>query len=186
MDALFRSEPHQDPSALSKRLPAAALAMTGCGIATYLALYQLGIVAHVWEPFFGDGSRVILKESAVTHLLPVPDAALGAGAYLLEAVAECVGGRQRWRTWPAAVFATGAVAAGLGLAAVVLVACQAFWFQAYCTLCLASAACSLVLGVFVAPELGAAVGRHKNFSRRPPARGESGASAARTDGMGRT
>ncbi len=67
-----------DPSAWSKRLPAIALALVGCGIATYLALYQLGILAHSWEPFFGAGSRIILKESPLSHWLPVPDAALGA------------------------------------------------------------------------------------------------------------
>lgn len=146
-----------DPSAWRSRLPVVLLSLVGCGIATYLALYQVHIVAHVWEPFFGEGSRLILRESAIAQRLPVPDAALGALAYLLEAVAECVGGAGRWRTWPRAVFATGAVAAGLGLTALVLVACQVFWFGAYCTLCLASAACSLMIAALVAPEVWAAI-----------------------------
>lgn len=144
------------PSDWSQRLPVVLLSLVGCGIAVYLTLYQVGIVAHVWEPFFGDGSRVILKQSAVARLLPVPDAALGALAYLLEAMAECVGDRQRSRTWPAAVFVTSTLAAALAVAAIALVACQVFWFHAFCTLCLGSAACSLLIAVLVFPEARAA------------------------------
>jgi hypothetical protein len=43
------------------------------------------VFTRVWEPFFGEGSRVILT-SSVSRLLPVPDAALGAFGYLLDAV----------------------------------------------------------------------------------------------------
>ncbi len=146
-----------NPSAWYVRLPGMVLALTGFAIATYLGLYQLGIVAHVWEPFFGNGSRAILRDSWIAHLLPVPDALLGATCYLFEAVAEGIGGRQRWRSLPWAVFTTGAVAAALGLSAGVLVLCQAFLFRAYCTLCLASAACSVALLFFVIPEVWAAV-----------------------------
>jgi hypothetical protein len=163
------------PSAWSKRLPAIVLALIGCAIASYLGIFQLGLLADVWEPFFGNGSRLILKESAVARALPLPDAALGALVYLAEAIAECAGGRQRWRTWPAAVFATGALAAGLALTAIVLVGCQVFWFRAYCTLCLASAACSLLIAGLVAPEVRAAWLHHQGIGRVPAARGESGA-----------
>ena len=83
-----------NPSDWSQRLPIVALALAGFGIATYLALYQWGVLARVWEPFFGDGSRVILN-SSVSHLLPVPDAALGAIGYLLDAATGVIGGRQR-------------------------------------------------------------------------------------------
>jgi hypothetical protein len=147
-------------------VPAAALALLGCAIASYLACYQLGLVKHVWEPFFGDGSRHILKESAIARALPVPDAGLGALAYLVEFLAGCAGGRQRWRTWPAAVFFTGLVAAGLALTAVGLVLSQAFWFRAYCTLCLASAACSLTIAALVAPEVWAAFRSAGAFKRQ--------------------
>ena len=160
-DSPFPAGRDSNPSDWSVRLPAAALALVGCAIATYLALYQLGAVARVWEPFFANGSRVILRESAVSRFLPVPDAVLGAAAYLVESVAECVGGRQRWRTRPAAVFVAGTVAAALLLAAVVLVGCQVLWFHTYCTLCLASAGCSLVIAALVAPEVSAAVAHRR-------------------------
>ncbi len=172
------------PSAWSKRIPPAGLALLGCAIAVYLALYQTGALGHVWEPFFGNGSQVILRQSAVSHLLPVPDAALGAVVYLVEALAECAGGEQRWRTRPGAVFATGATAAGLALAALGLVAAQALWFQAFCTLCLASAACSLAIAGLVAPEVWAALRHHVEQGRRPPAQGEPGAVAAGKHGKG--
>lgn len=159
---------HHDPSGASSRLPALALSLIGCAIATYLTLYQVGVIAHVWEPFFGDGSRYLLKESEIERLLHFPDAALGALAYLLEAISECIGGRQRWRTWPLAVFGTGAIAAGLALAALFLVACQLWWFHHYCTLCLASAACSLTIAALVAPEVWAAL---QSSGFRPLARG---------------
>jgi hypothetical protein len=85
----------KNPSRWFRRLSVIGQALTGCGIATYLALYQLDIVPSVWEPFFGDGSHVILKQSSIAHLLPIPDALLGAGAYLTEAILEAVGSRQR-------------------------------------------------------------------------------------------
>jgi len=88
-----------NPSAWWERLPIVGLAFVGAGIATYLALYQWGILASVWEPFFGEGSRSILH-SRISRLLQVPDAALGAFGYLLDAVTGGVGGRARWRTMP--------------------------------------------------------------------------------------
>jgi uncharacterized membrane protein len=135
------------------------LALAGCGIATYLALYQVDVLPSVWEPFFGNGSTVILKQSAIAHLLPIPDAALGAVVYLLEALAELPGGESRWRTKPWAVVLLGLIAAGLGVAAIVLVICQPVLFGHFCTLCLASAACSLLGCAAAAPEVWATLQR---------------------------
>jgi hypothetical protein len=156
------------PSAWSKRLPVLATAVAGCGIAVYLTLYQVGVVSHVWEPFFGEGSRNILKESAVARDLPVPDAALGALAYLTEAVLELVGGEDRWRVKPWPVLLLGLTAAGLALTAIALIVLQAAVFRQFCTLCLASAACSLVGAALVIPEVLATI-RHlrRGFGRGP-------------------
>ncbi|MGI8774906.1 MAG: vitamin K epoxide reductase family protein [Actinomycetota bacterium] len=71
------------------------LALIGVAIATHLALYQLNVVDSVREPFFGDESRTILN-SSVSYLLPIPDAALGAISYLVDAVTGAIGGRERW------------------------------------------------------------------------------------------
>ncbi|HVQ73973.1 MAG TPA: vitamin K epoxide reductase family protein [Candidatus Binatia bacterium] len=83
-----------NPSAWLQRLPILALALVGASIAGYLAGYQLRLVSSVWEPFFGDGSRVILN-SSVSRVLPIPDAALGVFGYLLDAVTGAIGGRAR-------------------------------------------------------------------------------------------
>ena len=66
------------------------LALVGCAVATVLTPFQVGVLDDVWEPFFGDGSRRVLT-SALSRALPVPDAALGAVAYLAEAVLTALG-----------------------------------------------------------------------------------------------
>ena len=74
-----------NPASWTQRAPIIILAFIGFGIATYLSLYQLEIIDSVWEPFFGDGSVKILN-SFISHILPVPDAALGAFSYVLDAI----------------------------------------------------------------------------------------------------
>ncbi len=133
-----------NPSAWSDRIPIALAALVGFGIATYLTLYQLEVIGSVWEPFFGDGSRTILT-SGVSRALPVPDAALGAAGYLLDAVAGLVGGRRRWRTMPWIVVLFGLAVGPLGVVSVMLVVFQPVLYGAWCTLCLASAVISLVM-----------------------------------------
>jgi uncharacterized membrane protein len=133
-----------NPSSWPQRLPIVALAFVGFGIAMYLALYQWEVFARVWEPFFGEGSRVILT-SSVSRLLPVPDAALGGFGYLLDAVAGLIGGRQRWRTMPWIVVVFGLAVGPLGAVGILLVILQPVLFDAWCTLCLASAFISLLM-----------------------------------------
>ena len=133
-----------NPSEWGQRLPIVGLALVGFGIAGYLALYQWDVLASVWEPFFGDGSRVILN-SSVSHVLPIPDAALGAGGYLLDAVTGAVGGRGRWRRLPWLVILFGLAVGPLGAASVVLTILQPVTFDSFCTLCLASAVISVVM-----------------------------------------
>jgi uncharacterized membrane protein len=130
------------------------LALVGCAVATVLTLFQVGVLDSVWEPFFGDGSRRVLT-SALSRALPVPDAALGAVAYLAEAVLTALGRPDR----PRVVLASAVVAAGLGLAALGLLAAQAFLVGAFCTLCLVSAALSLTIAGLVLPEARPAVQR---------------------------
>ena len=49
-----------NPSAWHQRLPIIGLALAGFAVAGYLALFQVGVIDGVWEPFFGDGSRTVL------------------------------------------------------------------------------------------------------------------------------
>jgi hypothetical protein len=135
---------NSNPSAWSQRLPIVALALVGFGIAAYLACYQWRLVADVWEPFFGRGSETI-PNSSVSRVLPIPDAALGAFGYLLDAVTGAIGGRQRWRTLPWLVTLFGLAVGPLGAVSILLVILQPVMFDAWCTLCLASAVISLAM-----------------------------------------
>jgi uncharacterized membrane protein len=133
-----------NPSSWSERLPIVGLALIGFIIANYLALYQLRVFTNVWEPFFGDGSRTILN-SSVSRILPIPDAALGAFGYLLDAITGIIGGRARWRKMPWIVVIFGLAVGPLGIISVLLVILQPVLFDAWCTLCLASALISVLM-----------------------------------------
>jgi len=133
-----------NPSSWSQRLPIIALAIVGFTIATYLTLFQIGVISTVFEPLFGNGSRKILT-SFVSYVLPVPDAALGAFGYLLDAVSGAIGGRERWRKMPWIVIIFGLAVGPLGAVSIMLVIFQPVLFNAWCTLCLASAVVSLAM-----------------------------------------
>lgn len=133
-----------NPSTWPQRLPIVAAAMVGFAIATYLSLFQYGVIDTVWEPFFGDGSRVVL-ESGLSRVLPVPDAALGAAAYLVDAVAGALLGVHRWRTAPWIVVLFAIAVGPLGLISILLVIAQPVLYGSFCTLCLASAVVSLAM-----------------------------------------
>lgn len=137
--------PNDRPSAWPRRLAAAGIAGMGLAIASYLGLYQLGIIDTVWEPFFGAGSRVVLRDSWIAHLLPIPDALLGAMLYFVEAVGSLIGNDQRWRAQPWIVLLLGATAAGMVCMGILLAVSQPLLLHSACTLCLASAACSVIL-----------------------------------------
>ena len=133
-----------NPSGWSQRVPIVVVAVAGTAVASYLAAFQLGWIGEVWEPFFGNGSRVILT-SGVSRILPVPDAALGAFGYAVDAVTGVVGGRSRWRTMPWMVILFGVAVGPLGAVSVLLVILQPVLFNSWCTLCLISAVISVVM-----------------------------------------
>ncbi|HZU75449.1 MAG TPA: vitamin K epoxide reductase family protein [Dehalococcoidia bacterium] len=139
------------PSRRLHRLPAVGLALAGCGIATYLTLYQTGALHAVWEPLFGNGSRRIL-DSSLARSLPIPDAALGAAGYLCEAIIGGAGGDARWRRMPWLVVLYGAIVAAFFVGSIGLVCAQAFVFHAFCTLCLGSALISFVIAAIAGRE----------------------------------
>ena len=126
------------------RWVAVGLALAGAAIAAYLTLVQTGHVGHAWDPVFGDGSQEVLH-SAFSRALPFPDAAVGLAAYLAEAALGATGGDGRWERRPVLGAAFDLVGLGLAAAAVGLVMLQAFVVQAWCLLCLGSAAVSWTL-----------------------------------------
>lgn len=149
-----------DPAAWSQRLPIAALAIGGFGIATYLALWQYGAIEHVWEPFFAgredaNGSETVLDSRLSRPFVdllgwswvpfPITDAALGASAYLADAVTGVWGGPGRWCRIPWIVIIFAILVGPLGAISVALVISQPLIVDAWCTLCLASAVVSALM-----------------------------------------
>ena len=130
----------ENPTAWPKRVRLILLALLGLCVASYLTLYQLGVFGGVWDPFFPDGSAKVLGLMA-----PLPDAALGAAAYLAEIVLSLLGGEDRWRSAPWTVLALGFVIACGAAVSVALVIVQPVVVGAWCTLCLASAAVSFAI-----------------------------------------
>lgn len=133
-----------NPSSWSDRLWLVLVAGIGFAISGYLALYQWNVLHTVWEPFFGNGSEKVLH-SFLSRIFPLPDAAVGALAYLLDAVTGAIGGTARWRTMPWMVVLFGLAVGPLGIVSVLLVISQPIVIEAWCTLCLVSAGISLVM-----------------------------------------
>ena len=158
-----------DPSDWGQRLPILALALVGFGAASYLALFQFGIIDTVWEPFFGDGSRTILT-SSMSEILPIPDGALGALGYLADAVTGVIGGRGRWRRMPWLVILFGLAVGPLGAVSILLVVSQPIAFDAWCSICLVSAVISILM---IGPAMDEVLASAQHV-RREMARGTSG------------
>lgn len=133
-----------NPATWRQRIPIILLAMVGFLIASYLTLYQLDIFHDVWDPFFKQGSWKILN-SSVSKILPIPDAALGALGYLADVISAAIGGERRWKTLPWIVVIFGIAVGPLGLISITLVILQPVVFDAWCTLCLASALISVIM-----------------------------------------
>lgn len=133
-----------NPSTWPQRIPILIAAFVGFCIAMYLGLYQLRIFPTVWEPFFGDGSKVILN-SKISRVIPVPDAILGAFGYLADTVTGAIGGTKRWKSMPWIVIIFGVAIGPLGVVSLLLVVLQPVLLSAWCTLCLLSALISVVM-----------------------------------------
>jgi hypothetical protein len=137
-----------NPSSWPQRIPIVVLAVLGGIAATWLALYQQGVTDTVLEPFFGDGTREIVRESGFSQAFerfPIGDAALGAFGYLADAVTGVIGGTDRWRTMPWIVIIFGAFVGPFGAVSVMLTIFQPVLYGSFCTLCLFSGAVSLAM-----------------------------------------
>jgi hypothetical protein len=137
-----------NPSKWSQRIPIVVLAFVGGAAAFWLALYQQGYVDTVWEPFFGDGTREIVKDSGFSRFFerfPVGDAAIGAFGYVADAVTGVIGGTERWRTMPWIVIIFGAFVGPFGAVSVMLTIFQPVLYGSFCTLCLVSGVVSLAM-----------------------------------------
>lgn len=145
-----------NPSAWIQRIPIIALACVGWFISRYLAAYQLGYIDSVWDPVFGEGTKLVIT-SKLSKSFPISDAGLGAVAYTLEAILGCKGGPARWRTmpWMCALFALLVVP--LGIVSILLVISQPLIVGAWCFLCLVTAFSMLIMVVLTIDEMMAVI-----------------------------
>lgn len=137
-----------NPSAWSQRIPICILAWIAFLIASYMALYQWKLIDTVWDPVFGDQSRKVLDSKVAARMnswIGVPDAALGALAYLGDAIFGIAGSTRRWQYRPWLVILFGIDVIPLGIVSAVLVVLQGTVVGNWCFLCLVTAAISLIL-----------------------------------------
>ena len=131
-----------NPSLWKKRIILLILAAIGFCVALYLGLYELKMFPNVWEPFFGNGTNEVLH-SSFSRSLPIPDGLLGAFGYLCDIILVSIGSETRWNSKPWVVILYSILVVMMGLVSIFLLILQAFILNAWCTLCLVSAALSL-------------------------------------------
>lgn len=141
-----------NPSSWSHRVPVIFLALLCYFLTRYLASYQLGYINTIWDPFFGQGTVKVLN-SKIAQSFPISDAGAGGLAYLLEVLLEWQGGTARWKTSPWAVLSFGFLAIPVGLISITLVVLQPLVVNAWCFLCLLTAACMLMIICFAIGEV---------------------------------
>ena len=145
-----------NPSAWSQRVPIVILAFIAFGISSYMAAYQWRLVDSVWDPIFGNQTAQVLDSDVSERMkrwFGIPDAALGAVAYLGDALFGLAGSTRRWQYRPWLVVLFGLDVIPLGLVSAVLVLVQTFILGTYCFLCLVTAAISLLLVWFAYDEV---------------------------------
>jgi uncharacterized membrane protein len=149
-----------NPSAWSQRIPICILAMVAFLIATHMALYQWRLIDDVWDPVFGEQSRNVLDSDVAAMMdawFGMPDAALGALAYLGDAIFGLAGSTRRWQYRPWMVILFGIDVVPLGIVSVILVLAQATIVGNWCFLCLITAVISLILVYMAYDEVYASV-----------------------------
>lgn len=152
------SPPNLDynPSSWAQRIPICMLAGVAFVIATYMALYQWRLIDGVWDPVFGaQTNRVLDSETSETmrRWMRIPDAGLGAIAYLGDALFGLAGSTRRWQYRPWMVILFGIDVIPLGIVSAVLVVMQGAVVGAWCFLCLVTAAISLILVLLAYDEV---------------------------------
>jgi hypothetical protein len=113
-----------------------------------MALYQWQFIDTAWDPMFGDQTKRVL-DSDLSHQMQrwfgIPDAALGAFAYLGDAIFGLAGSTRRWQYRPWLVVLFGLDVIPLGAVSAILVLMQATVVNYWCFLCLVTAVISLLL-----------------------------------------
>jgi hypothetical protein len=145
-----------NPSSWRQRVIIAVVATPAAVFAAYMGLYQWRLIDGVWDPFFGEQTMKVL-DSDVSHRMArwflIPDAILGAIAYLGDMIFALAGSTRRWQYRPWLVMIFGLDVIPLGIVSAVLVVLQGTVVGQWCFLCLVTAVISLVLVVLAYDEV---------------------------------
>jgi hypothetical protein len=144
-----------NPSGWGHRIPTVGLAMLCWFFSRYMAAYQLGYINHIWDPFFKEGTLHVIT-SDISKSFPVSDAGLGAVCYTLEFLLGWQGTSQRWYQMPWLVFAFAFLVIPVGIVSITLIILQPVAVGAWCSWCLATASCMLLMILLTAGELAGA------------------------------
>jgi uncharacterized membrane protein len=149
-----------NPSSWAQRVRIAVLASVAVALSAYMAAYQWRLIDRVWDPVFGEQSMRVLDSSVsetMKYWFGIPDAALGALAYLGDALYGLAGCTRRWQYRPWLVILFGIDVIPLGLVSAILVFMQATVVGYWCFLCLCTAVISLVLVVLAYDEVWSSI-----------------------------
>jgi uncharacterized membrane protein len=145
-----------NPSSWGQRIAICCIAFIAVVIAAYMGIYQWGLISYVWDPVFGGETEQVLN-SGVSHALRVwmrvPDAIMGAFAYIGDIIFALAGSDRRWRDRPWIVMIFGLDVIPLGIVSATLVFLQGTVVGAWCFPCLAAAVISLVLVLIAFDEV---------------------------------
>lgn len=163
----------RNPSGWSQRVPIVILALVAAALSTWMALYQWRLVDGVWDPIFGDQTHQVLDSHVSEDMrrwIGIPDAALGALAYLGDAIFGLAGSTRRWQDRPWLVVLFGLDVIPLGVVSAVLVVIQGAVLSTWCFLCLVTAVISLVLVVLAYDEVWSSIQYLRRVGRRTGSR----------------
>ena len=133
-----------NPSSWPQRAPIIALALVGFFLSRQMTSFELHYITSFRDPFFGLGTVRVLT-SDVSRAFPIPDAGLGAVAYMIEFLMGFMGDKARWRTMPWMVTFFGILVVPLGVVSITLIILQPLAVGAWCTPCLIAAAAMLIM-----------------------------------------
>ena len=133
-----------NPSSWPQRAPIIGLALVGFFLSRQMTSFELHYITSFTDPFFGVGTVRVLT-SNVSRAFPIPDAGLGAVAYMIEFLMGFMGDKVRWRTMPWMVTFFGILVVPLGIVSITLIILQPLVVGAWCTPCLIAAAAMLIM-----------------------------------------
>lgn len=146
-----------NPSAWRQRIPVVIWGTMAALIAVYMGLYQWRLIDAIWDPVFGSQQTQGVLDSDVSHQISrwigIPDAVLGAFAYIGDVVFALAGSTRRWQDRPWLVILFGIDVIPLGVVSVILVVLQGTVVGEWCFLCLVTAAISLILILYAYDEV---------------------------------